>query len=125
MTDPSTLSHEEIARAVAVEVMGWVPSRRNTGLWATTGNPDEISVHALSISEWNPAGSIRHAWQVVEKMKERGFFADVRIGQNVVHCEFADYDGDIAFSGGAYAKALTAPLAICLAALRAVRGGVR
>lgn len=70
---------------------------------------------------FHPSVNIAHAWEVVERMKERGFFANVRIGQNVVHCEFCDYDGAIESGSGGYAKGLSAPLVICRAALLAMR----
>jgi Phage ABA sandwich domain len=60
--------------------------------------------------------SIAHAWEVVEKMRDKGHYVNACQRQKVCWCEVVDYDGMPLYR----VKAKTAPLAICRAALRAL-----
>lgn len=111
--DPSTLSHEEIARCVAVEVMGWEPWPKGDPIGVVTDKG-----HPLAFHQFRPDENIAQAWEVVEKMAERDL--PLRCMFKSIHdpgywARFGE--GPQNFYGA------TAPLAICLAALQAVRGG--
>ncbi len=66
---------------------------------------------------WSPSTNIAHAWEIVERMRQRRLYANVMQGDQVAHCMFEDYDG----AEISRAKELTAPLAICRAALMATK----
>lgn len=95
----------ELDALVAEKAMGWARNR-GSGVGFTT--PDG---EYRSIDIWSPSTDIAAAWQVVGKLRERGF-------------GFSLNDAWIAWFLAApneyQASADTAPHAICLAALRAV-----
>jgi len=63
--------NEELNNAVAVEVMGWTISQGDIiELDENARPPNFISG---TVKYFHPSKSISDAWQVVEKMQERGF----------------------------------------------------
>ncbi len=67
---------------------------------------------------WQPSTNIAHAWEVVERLRPTG--------ARLILTDYGpDWDAVFRRSDDTYecAQADTAPLAICLAALRAVGGG--
>ena len=96
------MTNTELDKAIALEAMGRV-SDLNLNLY------------------WRPSSLISHAWQVVDKIKERFVIyitlertsvVEVNIGRGMVGMkDFVDVE----------AEATTAPRAICEAALMAVR----
>jgi len=118
------MTNEELNHRIAEEVMGWTFSNPET--WdLTRGWRDKNGV--LCRYTFNPAGKISHSWLVVEEMERRGFRFSVGYGGPVV-CWGADFErededrpGKIGSAFGE-ARAQTAPIAICLAALEAVGG---
>lgn len=107
MTDYEGMKPSEINAMVAERVMGW--RRCDNGDWLN----GLIRVRGLS---WFPSTSIADAWEVVERMFEGG--ACVAIGQrDDGSCGVSFYrraDDDRLGEGNG-----KAPLAICIAALRA------
>lgn len=107
----------EIDRLVAEKVMGWIPQR-------------EIQDRILYVLQdgthvalgWNPTVNISDAWQVVEKLRETSVFSLHDAwdeGDNKIFCADFEYnDGYHVVNHYEYAK--SAPLAICLAALKSV-----
>jgi Phage ABA sandwich domain len=88
----------EIDRLVAEKVMGWEAGKYAYGSWFPTTN-------------------IADAWKVVEKLSKDGFEFQVwREKNGKYNVEFAK---DFFYVFG-FAESETAPLAICLAALKAV-----
>jgi hypothetical protein len=112
----------EIDRLVAEKVMGWKADFRD--------DVYENSPRRWLVSGWRPSTDIAAAWEVVEKLSPgRPFVLQIRntmMGGFQVRASWTDteivntYDADF---GGRMrvdqATAATAPLAICLAALRA------
>ena len=87
---------------VAEKVMGW---SKHSVVWYIDDKP-------FRISDFSPSTQIADAWLVVEKLKER---FDIEISCNVQGWTMYVYNDTYS---GIYAPA--APLAICLAALKAV-----
>jgi hypothetical protein len=97
-----------VDKLIAKEVMGW--RLCHYGFWETEfGELD-------SESEWNPSENINDAWIVLEKLRdERNILLDivtapssfrveaVKLGEGVIHVQIES----------------TAPMAICIAALKA------
>lgn len=129
-------SYEENPRSIdaliAEHVMGWKLCFYDTGKYAST--PDDYE-NASSNDGWlwegrtdidleawqfRPTTSIADAWLVVEKMKEKGLHCDIVVRVNGHYgCEFEDRycigEHDTLYSEGD-----TAPMAICLSALKAL-----
>lgn len=109
---------------VAIEVMGWT---RDTFV-ETEGWNSGVQAY----SPWYPAGEkltlqnmrhaftpstdIKQAWEVVERLRALGHYANVNVRREVVWCRIENCDGDELVA----VKVDTAPLAICRAALMAV-----
>jgi hypothetical protein len=113
MTREEILSMEagrELDALVAVEVMGWHNDHEVPYYdWVQESN------EVIHISKrWSPSSDIGAAWEVVEKMIANGWWnTDIGFGSGIV----------VSFDDGStthQAKADTAPLAICRAALLAV-----
>jgi Phage ABA sandwich domain len=81
-----------------------------------------LKENSVVITEYPPYSSdIRYAWQVVNEMNKKGFYFNLN--------QDSDFEFDAIFSDGYYVEDTTisvifshksAPLAICLAALKAV-----
>ncbi len=106
----------ELDALVAEKVMGWVVHHRNTAHYVLP-NMKEYKVEAL-VNEWRPSQNIAAAWQVVEKMHERGEEVYIEYGfslkakKKLYYAWFDQRPGPIA-------QGETAPLAICQAAIHA------
>jgi hypothetical protein len=101
-----------IERLVTEKIMGWK--------WLRPGCAFIEDVR--KIKYFNPTLSIADAWQVVEKLRERRIFslcdAWDEDDKPIFYANFQYNDGCHVVNYDAYAK--TAPLAICLAALKSV-----
>ena len=89
----------EMDRCVAEKVMGWDPSEWHQG---------------QDCRRWKPSNDIAHAWEVVEKIRDR--YA-VSLHAGILPSGFTPY---AAMVKGIKSYADTAPLAICRAVLKAV-----
>lgn len=112
----------ELDALVAVHIMGWQPDNiygargQLAGQWIYTpeGNISDIPHYSTDIAA---------AWQVVEKLRERSFYSSytdlsLDTGKGWYSWHFHDHRPLSAYSSDATAS--TVPLAICLAALKAV-----
>lgn len=121
----------ELDRLIAEKVMGWTwhddESLRLGGLWVNESGvgaePPSVSDQEYMPSTWQPSTSIAHAWEVVERMEPQlriqpgghtPYYAIMRSQGGYV----AGYWTDINWMTS---PADTAPLAICRAALQALR----
>lgn len=120
---------EKLDRLVATRVMNWQTHARNTAWWVDadveTGFVPSGGVRGLTcgMDRWSPSTSIKTAWEVESKMRERKRFITLERdpASELFECVFVDYCrgyGDYKLPPRAYHK--SAPMAICLAALRAV-----
>lgn len=105
----------ELDALVAEKVMGWAPRDAGAG--------DRL----IYVGAWAHCESLPHystdiaaAWQVVEKLAADGLY--VHVGYCLGRTE-ASVNSPLDIIDNAYAP--TAPLAICLAALKALEGGAR
>jgi len=120
MTDEiSSMTDRELDKLIAVEVMGLVPCtnewhKEPSGQFPCYADP--LSP-AMGGELENYSSDIRDAWQVVERMRELERALKLWDRGNHYCAEFTDCG--IPFSW--YAPCVTAPRAICEAALQAVR----
>lgn len=121
MSAPELVAGVELDALVAEKVFGW---RRATYGWIDPDRGPYIEPAPFSTS-------IASAWLVVEKMRERGFGLILNETPGQYRAAFWRYDGKDGWSIDAWVRspsptvtvwAETAPLAICLAALKAVSG---
>ena len=104
----------EIDRLVATKVMGWKMFEiKLTDSRVIGGFYDDGKIF-IGVGEWSPTSDIRVAWQVVKKFYEKGDKVTVTNTLGGNWCCYVS-TGTSQFS----AIAETAPLAICLAALKA------
>jgi len=104
----------EMNDAVAHRVMGW-EFHANAG-WYTPGMWEFNPARRAAPCDWSPSTDIAAAWEVVEKLDDGNLiFSLLRYGAGW-RVGFMD-DGNMRGS----ASGDTAPLAICRAALKAVR----
>ncbi len=104
----------ELDAKVAEEVMGWeIITLGNTDVWAER----LVDGWEPKRQNWNPSTQIADAWLVVEKMKNDWcnlefmcgrYQAKFKTGARVIEYKYYEAQAD------------TAPLAICLAALKAI-----
>jgi hypothetical protein len=111
--DPQT---RKIDRLIAEKVMGWEKDKKQTERWDT-------SFGLLHEYDWEPSTDISDAWEVVEKMKEMGFNYFMQDCYTKSHA--VTFIHWINTENGKSQKhydniSETAPMAICLAALKAV-----
>ena len=106
------MTPSKLNELAAVRVMGW---RVTEGAWVKWYSSDDgRKTHS---PDWNPATDIADAWRLVEKVaatNPNGCWQLTRRFDGVWRCEF--FDGKLRVA----AHNKTAPLAITLAALRAV-----
>lgn len=120
MKQPSDMTDRELDAAVAVEVMKW--PHRPPGFGGP--RPPHVAefvdgttmVRTPNCNDWRPSADIAAAWEVVEKMRTEGY-GFILTDCPAYVCAF-DLDSSVEWRS----KADTAPRAICLAALAAVRG---
>lgn len=112
----------EIDRLVAERVMGWEEFEDSSGYnWWTLKEDDKTKI-ICSVRCFEPSTDIRDAFRVVEKLRERKIFSLYDAwdeDDNKIFCAVFEYNDTyhvVDYTG--YAD--TAPLAICLAALKAV-----
>ena len=79
-------------------------------------SPRSDSVIVWDGEPFMPSTNIKDAWEVVNLLRKDRKYANVMQRQEVAHCTFEDFDG----LELCRAKADTAPMAICVAALRAM-----
>jgi hypothetical protein len=111
----------EIIELLAREVMGWVaddPTCWKDSFGKIVAGRDGWSVDG--VLPWNPLESIADAWMIVEKMADhhKDSFRLHSFGGKESQANFK-FGGSSVI--GTYTKADTAPRAICLAALSAIR----
>lgn len=131
MTTPQTEQPEltagrELDALVAEKVMGWhivtdFDLRPPEKHWNNAkGYVCLVAGNKLNdgreMKGFSPSTDIADAWKVVEKMRERGLDVYLRFVSTWT-AEFDSVSGDV----NGFADADTAPLAICLAALKAVQ----
>jgi hypothetical protein len=112
----------ELDRLVAEKVMGWKPLSHGDGWWTDGVSqrligkvPDLVMVGEMD-QRFVPSQSIAHAWEVVERMSSLGWWSDFR--ETINRAWYIEVENKI--GARSFADAPTAPLAICLAALKAV-----
>jgi Phage ABA sandwich domain len=116
----------ELDALVAREVMGWdafgldelwhIKGKRSTDVteWGTPHACEGVTTNLM----WRPSTDIASAWAVVEKMHERHcVHLDGGLGWG---CKISDAGGLTQATWSVVANAETAPLSICIAALKAV-----
>jgi Phage ABA sandwich domain len=111
----------EIDRLVATKVMGWkILEIKHTDSGVIGGFYDD-GEKLIGVGEWSPTSDIRVAWQVVEKLRDRYVYMNLTNNDDSYCCELMEQDLENSSRYFTYyADAETAPLAICLAALKAV-----
>jgi hypothetical protein len=103
----------ELDALVAERVMGW--ELRSVGAPSLVWTEKETGIGRSHEDQWNPSVSIHYAWQVVVKMLAREqAHIDLSIEPGGVHCFYSSYEQEVDALGP------SAPVAICLAALKAV-----
>ncbi len=97
---------------VARKVMGWDKDDHGKDTYCWVGKDAGKFVDTGNMvwdNEWNPSTDIAAAWQVVEKMKERQVC--------ITYLRHPEHPWMAQFLGPEITEAVTAPEAICLAAL--------
>jgi len=125
MTDPNELqAGPELAAAIAVEVMGY---RLCDGVPWPCGKPYRYWMapdgSTRDEKDWRPDFNIAAAWDVLEKLRVDGWWRMLEGDDDSWICRIQER-GDPHNNPeliSVYAEALGAPLAICRAALAAVR----
>lgn len=114
----------ELDSLIAKKVMGWEVHPRNTAHYATKpiGKPGD-DYGPRFIDEWKPSKNIAHAWEVVEKLAKDDHDKVMIViryddGARAAYLHYRD-----PIIPDDAARADTAAMAICLAALLAVSGG--
>jgi len=121
------MDNRDIDRQVAEKVMGWKTERtpiwndvshflENDNCWITGNFP-------IPVKDWHPSTSWNDAWQVIEKMREKSLWLSLW----QIPSKNPEWNARFSF-GGMYSGNriwgegyhLTAPLAICKAALKAI-----
>jgi hypothetical protein len=145
MTPDDMPAGPELDRLVAEKVMGWklpleygILYTDGSESWGNSPQYTFEKFHAYhskgiakellqrpDLAGWSPSTQIAHAWEVVQKisrLKWSGMTIDVVVSQyaGAAHCSIEADMPDVKSIGIADASADTAPLAICLAALKAV-----
>lgn len=132
---------ERLDMLVAVRVMNWRTHNRNTAWWVDAAHESglipEGGIRGLTCghTRWSPSTSISAAWEVVDKLHGHhecaGYGHCVQLHKDPCgdrsfldwKCRFMGWANPSGTAGGPEAtqwfRADTAPLAICLAALRA------
>jgi hypothetical protein len=124
------MSNREIDVSVAEKVMGWTVNRADGRHWHTiaahVGAENPGLLVGLDCCEerysgaFMPSRRIEDAWKVVEKMSRKGYTVDVRACFDGYAVNMVPHD----LSGDGMTRIVqvgddTAPMAICIAALKA------
>lgn len=115
----------ELDRMVAERVMGWRPYTAAGTFLDELGGIHNTHPSAHGGLAFHPSEKIAHAWEVVEQMIAKRVHLDIiSIDDGWMAGDggkgYADEDGCVSLDLRNHAKAETAPLAICRAALKAV-----
>ena len=112
----------ELDALIAEKVMGWKATHKDERhLWFNEGKPSPPTRFCAEEDFgdnpfwWSPSRSIADAWLVVEKLGKRFDVSRCRAYQ-----EIEAWFWEASFHNGPDAQAATVPLAICLAALKAI-----
>ena len=121
----------ELDALIAEKVMGWAATHEDElYIWFNDGVPgppkrfcSDIDYYRENPFFWSPSTQIADAWLVVEKLREMGAWISLGAKDGAFNWDFRgiireEQDDERRF----IAHAATAPLAICLAALKAVEG---
>lgn len=125
----------ELNAEIAVTMFGWewrrsavtgcrcvyAPNRAPSWMRETADLTEPLVVD-WDYGEWTPRYStdIAAAWLVVERMFALGYNADVFTSTDGYGCDFTQYAHDTRFSARVDPREGGVPLAICLAALKAM-----
>ena len=114
---------EEIDRKIAERVMGWLPHFRNTAFYVKKEEATKVlGKRTQDVSDWKPSTRIDHAFEVVEKMLESGHTFQLEYYYSIGKSLFAIVDFENNYTHLNAAKSAGTPaMAICLAALEAVK----
>ena len=130
----------ELDAKIAEKVMGWKIYTPTNGYgdaftleyYSQPGEDIKIALAEVqkwaigklrAVSKWNPSTNIAHAWEVVEKLKEdhpRWYF-ELHWRHDAKY-RFQITEMHVGYNNTLIDWGETAPLAICLAALKAVEG---
>ena len=121
----------EIDRKMAEKVMGWtvaanVYDEGSSGLWLYNGKPSGETV-VKKFADFKPSTNITHTLEVVGKMREKGFFLILNDTGCQYRCAFSSHENkawEVFINkppNDLYVWEATPQLAICLAALEAVK----
>ena len=112
------MTPEEINKAIAEKVMGYTDIYFSSNFRVNGVKQMFAKIEASDDCRngvGNFSGDIQHAWQVVEKMKEKGWLHMVAAAQvRGDYCMFSNGHTSHSVTSG------TASMAICLAALKAL-----
>ncbi|ONK21212.1 hypothetical protein BLX87_23065 [Bacillus sp. VT-16-64] len=108
----------EIDRLIAEKVMGW--EFYEDGESWTTENGDHLFFSACDANEWAPSSDISDAWLVVEKLKNKKTYLNICPEKERCTVDTWYEDDNGYYLPYTSVEAKTAPLAICLAALKSV-----
>ncbi|UAT29532.1 hypothetical protein K7T73_13075 [Bacillus badius] len=117
------MNNREIDRLVAEKVMGWEPNLDDDGtVLSYDTEHGNLFFYDDNENDWCPSADIQDAWKVVESLRERKIFtiydAWDEKDEKIFCANFQYNDTYHVVDYSAYAD--TAPMAICLAALKAV-----
>lgn len=112
---------KEIDFLVADEVLDWIyyyDKKLRAGTWLDAGLK-RVACADNHLSPFSPSTNIQDAWLVVEKLKKDNTLININHHKNGYYADiwFKDLQGAVPYKD-TYAD--TAPLAICLAALKSV-----
>lgn len=109
----------EMDALIAEKVMGWVPwvspVQARGATKPDTWRTGDARKPTRKMEYWHPSKDIAAAWEVVDKMQNEGYRVRVEVRSSGAYCDIIAPD-----SGVDSARERTAPLAICVAALRCV-----
>lgn len=117
MTDYTNLPDEQLDRLVAEKAMGWKIDNKDDPAFPLIRKSNDMT-DWIELAGWQPTTNIQQAMMVVDKMIERDYQEVVMVWESggwivELYKHQQSYDG-----GEARDKSL--PMAICLAALKAV-----
>lgn len=109
------LDSEHIDFLCAKKIMGYGLSAIGDGALGWSVPTGENRSEVIPQSQWRPSEKIADAWKVLEKFSAVGFVASVQRLKSGKWMCFIDNDSGLGFASGD-----SAPMCICLAALKVV-----
>jgi hypothetical protein len=117
----------ELDALVAEKVMGWRLEERGYGatFWVDENGKvkraaEPCSIDFCSCEVFSPSTDISDAWEVVEKLRDLGFHVGIKTPPKVKSCSYWVCLENF-YAGKSFTEyGETAPLAICMAALKAL-----